>query len=131
MVLVDERPAEVESCLIAGHCEGDLILGEGNRSAVGLLLERTTRYTMLCRLEQKDATSVREAFTRRLVDIPSKLRLSLTYNQGKETTQQKTLAADLGLKVFFVIPTAYGSAGPAKAKTVASATTCPKAPTFP
>jgi len=104
MVLVDERPAEVESRLIAGHYEGDLILGEGNRSAVGVLVERTTRYTMLCRLEQKDATSVREAFTRRLIDIPSQLRLSLTYDQGKEMTQHKTLAADLGLKVFFCHP---------------------------
>lgn len=104
MVLIDERPAEVEFRLIAGHYEGDLILGEGNRSAVGVLVERTTRYTMLCRLEQKDATSVREAFTRRLVDIPSQLRLSLTYDQGKEMTQHKTLAADLGLKVFFCHP---------------------------
>ena len=131
MVLVDERPAEVESRLIAGHYEVDLILDEGNRSAVGVLVERPTRYPMLCRLEQKDATSVREAFTRRLVDIPSQLRLSLTYDQGKEMTQHKTLAADLGLKVFFANPTAPGNAGPAKAKTVASATTCPKATTFP
>lgn len=59
---------------------------------------------MLCPLERKDATSVREAFTRRLVDIPSQLRLSLTYDQGKEMTQHKTLAADLGLKVFFCRP---------------------------
>lgn len=104
MVLINERPAEVESRLIAGHHAGDLILGAGNRSAVGVLVERTTRYTMLCRLEQKDATSVREAFTRRLVDIPAQLRLSLTYDQGKEITHHKTLAADLGLKVFFCHP---------------------------
>ena len=104
MVLVDERPAEVEPRLIAVHYEGDLIFGAGNRSAIGVLVERTTRYTMLCRLEQKDATSVREAFTRRLVEIPAQLRLSLTYDQGKEMTQHKTLAADLGLKVFFCHP---------------------------
>jgi IS30 family transposase len=104
MVLVDERPAEVENRLIAGHYEGDLILGEGNRSAVGVLVERTTRYTMLCHLPQKDATSVREAFTRRLADIPPAFRLSLTYDQGKEMSQHKTLASDLGLKVFFCHP---------------------------
>jgi IS30 family transposase len=104
MVLVDERPAEVESRLIAGHYEGDLIVGEGNRSAVGVLVERTTRYTMLCHLEQKDATSVREAFTRRLRDIPAEFRLSLTYDQGKEMSQHQNLAADLGLKVFFCHP---------------------------
>ena len=104
MVLVDQRPAEVETRLIAGHYEGDLILGEGNRSAVGVLVERTTRYTMLCHLPQKDATSVREAFTRRLSDIPSAFRLSLTYDQGKEMSQHKTLASELGLKVFFCHP---------------------------
>jgi len=100
-VLVNERPAEVETRLIAGHYEGDLILGEGNRSAVGVLVERTTRYTMLCHLPQKDATRVREAFTRRLAQIPSALRLSLTYDHGKEMSQHRTVADDLGLKAFF------------------------------
>ncbi|MCC5023455.1 MAG: IS30 family transposase [Candidatus Synoicihabitans palmerolidicus] len=76
---VDQRPAEVEDRLIAGHYEGDLILGAGNRSAVGVFVERTTRYTMFCHLPHKDAQSVREAFTRRL-------------------------AADLGLQVFFCLP---------------------------
>jgi IS30 family transposase len=103
-VLVDQRPPEVENRLIAGHYEGDLILGEGNRSAVGVLVERTTRYTMLCHLWQKDATSVREAFTRRLSGIPAQFRLSLTYDQGKEMSQHQTLSSDLGLKVFFCHP---------------------------
>lgn len=104
MVLVDERPPEVEARLIAGHYEGDLIVGAGNRSAVGVLVERTTRFTMLCHLPQKDAESVREAFTRRLADIPAALRLSLTYDQGKEMSQHKILSDDLGLKVFFCHP---------------------------
>jgi IS30 family transposase len=104
MVLVDQRPPEVASRLIAGHYEGDLILGAGNRSAVGVLVERTTRYTFLCHLPQKDATSVREAFTRKLQDIPAALRLSLTYDQGKEMAEHQTLAAALGLKVFFCHP---------------------------
>ncbi|WP_442889633.1 IS30 family transposase [Congregicoccus parvus] len=101
MALIDQRPPEVESRLIAGHYEGDLILGAGNRSAVGVLVERTSRYTFLCHLPQKDATSVREAFTRKLRDIPAALRLSLTYDQGKEMAEHQTLAADLALKVFF------------------------------
>lgn len=104
MVLVDRRPPEIESRLVAGHYEGDLILGAGNRSAVGVLVERTTRYTFLCHLPQKDATSVREAFTRKLRDIPAALRLSLTYDQGKEMAEHPILAADLGLKVFFCHP---------------------------
>lgn len=104
MMLVDERPAEVEDRLIAGHYEGDLIVGAGNRSAVGVLVERTTRFTMLCHLPQKDAQSVREAFTRRLASIPLALRKTLTYDQGKEMSQHKILSADLGLQVFFCHP---------------------------
>lgn len=101
MVLVDERPPEVETRLIPGHYEGDLILGAGNRSAVGVLVERTTRYTFLCHLSQKDSTSVREAFERKLAPLPGILRQSLTYDQGKEMAEHPILAANLQLKVFF------------------------------
>lgn len=101
MVLVDERPPEVETRLIPGHFEGDLSQGAGNRSAVGVLVERTTRYTFLCHLPQKDATSVREAFERKLAALPGVLRQSLTYDQGKEMAEHQLLAANLQLKVFF------------------------------
>jgi IS30 family transposase len=104
MVLVDHRPPEVETRLIAGHFEGDLILGAGNRSAVGVLVERQTRYTILCHLPAKDATTVREAFTRKLAPMPSALRHTLTYDQGKEMAEHAQLAAELQLKVFFCHP---------------------------
>ncbi len=101
MVLVDERPAEVEDRLIAGHYEGDLIMGAGNRSAVGVLVERITRYTFLCHLPIKDAQGVREAFTRKLLPIPQAPRKTLTYDQDIEMSEHAILAADLGLKLFF------------------------------
>lgn len=104
MILVDQRPPEVETRLLAGHYEGDLIQGPLNRSAIGVLVERTTRYTFLCHLPNKDAESVREAFTRRLAPIPSAMLHSLTYDQGKEMAQHKILAADLGIKVYFCHP---------------------------
>ena len=104
MVLVDQRPTEVEDRLIPGHYEGDLILGAGNKSAVGVLVERTSRYTFLCHLPEKDATSVRESFTRKLECLPAPLLKSLTYDQGKEMAEHKTLAADLKLQVFFCHP---------------------------
>ena len=101
MVMIDQRPAEVEDRLIAGHYEGDLIMGAGNRSAVGVLVERTTRYTFLCFLPTKDAQGVREAFTRKLLPVPQALRKTLTYDQGTEIREHGKLAADLGLKMFF------------------------------
>jgi len=104
MVLIDQRPPEVETRLLPGHFEGDLILGAGNRSAVGVLVERTSRYTFLCHLPQKDATSVRAAFTRKLEALPAPLLKSLTYDQGKEMAEHKRLAADLHLQVFFCHP---------------------------
>lgn len=104
MVLIDQRPPEVATRLTPGHFEGDLIVGAGNRSAVGVLVERTTRYTMLCHLPQKDATSVREAFERKLSSLPEALLQSLTYDQGKEMAEHPVLAANLQLKVFFCHP---------------------------
>ena len=101
MVLIDQHPPEVETRLIPGHHEGDLILGAGNKSAVGVLVERTSRFTFLCHLPEKDATNVRAAFTRKLDDIPAALLKSLTYDQGKEMAQHKLLAADLNLQVSF------------------------------
>ncbi len=104
MVLVDQRPPEVEDRLIPGHYEGDLILGAGNKSAVGVLVERTSRYTFLCHLLEKNAPSVREAFTRKLEGLPASLLKSLTYDQGKEMAEHKRLATDLNLQVFFCHP---------------------------
>ena len=100
---MDERPAEVETRLIDGHYEGDLIVGEGNRSVVEVFDERTSRYTMLCPLPAKDAISVRESFTLRLIDI-TQFRLSLTYDQSKGMAQHKNFAADLRLNFFFCHP---------------------------
>lgn len=104
MVLIDQRPPEVETRLLPGHYEGDLILGAGNQSAVGVLVERTSRFTFLCHLPKKDATSVREAFTRKLKGIPATLLKSLTYDQGKEMAEHQLLATDLNLQVFFCHP---------------------------
>jgi IS30 family transposase len=101
MVLVDERPPEVETRLMPGHHEGDLIVGADNRSAFGVLVERTTRYTFLWHLQHRDATSVRETFERKLAPQPSVLSQSLTYNQSKEMAQYQSLAANLQLKLFF------------------------------
>ena len=95
------RPAEVAARIVPGHWEGDLIKGKGNRSAVGTLVERTSRYIMLVKLDGMTAGDILEGFTRRLKEIPPSLRKTLTYDQGSEMAMHKELAKRLRIDVFF------------------------------
>lgn len=105
MLSIHERPQEVESRVIPGHWEGDLIIGKYKRSAIATLVERTTRYTMLVPLPKgKDAFSVREALAKRLVKLPQHLAKTLTYDQGKEMSQHKQFTIDTGIQVYFADP---------------------------
>ena len=129
MVLVDQRPPEVEDRLIPGHYEGDLILGAGNKSAGGVLIERTSRYTVLCHLPEKDATSVREAFTRKLESLPAPCSSPSRTTKAKKWSSTSCWRPTSLCRSSFVTRTVRGSGAPAKARMVASDTTCPKAPT--
>lgn len=105
MLSIEERPAEVEDRTVPGHWEGDLILGKNKQSALGTLVERTTRYTLLVPLgDKKDATTVREAFAKALCSLPIELKKSLTYDQGKEMSEHQRFTIDTGIKVFFAHP---------------------------
>lgn len=104
MISIEERPAEVADRIVPGHWEGDLILGAGNRTALGTLVERTTRTTLLVPLQAKDAESVRRAFVRRLRAVPKQMRLTLTYDRGKEMAEHKLFTADTEMKVYFAHP---------------------------
>ena len=104
MTLIADRPAEVASRTVPGHWEGDLIKGARNGSAVGTLVERTTRLVILARMEGTDAVSAREGFTRKLRHVPAPLRKTLTYDQGKEMAEHERLAQRLALQVFFADP---------------------------
>jgi IS30 family transposase len=95
------RPPEVAARTVPGHWEGDLIKGAMNRSAVGTLIERKSRYLMLVDLPGSDAQSVLEGFTRRLKSVPESLRETLTYDQGREMALHQTLAQRLKIDVFF------------------------------
>ena len=104
MLSIDERPAEVAGRIVPGHWEGDLIIGKNKRTALGTLVERVTRYTLLVALEAKDAKSVRKAYALALQKIPKTLTLSLTYDQGKEMSGHKAFTIDTGITVYFAHP---------------------------
>jgi len=105
MLSIEERPAEVADRTVPGHWEGDLILGKYKRSALGTLVERTTRYTILVPLGvKKDALSVREAYAEAFKGIPDNLKKTLTYDQGKEMSQHEKFTIDTGIQVFFAHP---------------------------
>lgn len=101
MTPISLRPPEVAARIVPGHWEGDLIKGAGGRSAIGTLVERTSRYIMLVRLDGCSAEHILDGFTRRLGSIPPELRRTLTYDQGSEMALHKTLAKRLQLAVYF------------------------------
>src|SRR3954453_12407399 len=104
MTSIHERPAEVEGRLVPGHWEGDLIKGASNRSSVGTLVERTSRKLVLIKLTDAKAETARDGFAAGLLAVPAPLRLTLTYDQGKEMARHKELAALTGLRVYFADP---------------------------
>jgi IS30 family transposase len=103
MRMIDERPVEVLDRVQGGHWEGDLIMGSGNRSAIGTLVERTTRFVILLHLPGGVGTAdaVRHAITSALVPLPDGLRRTLTWDQGKELALHQQIAAHTGAGVFF------------------------------
>ena len=103
--MISERPASVEDRALPGHWEGDLIIGAKGQSAVGTLVERSTRYTLLLYLPNgHTATEVQDAIIDKLADIPHSLRLSLTWDQGSELAQHRKIGSQLGLDVYFCDP---------------------------
>uniref|UniRef100_UPI0030D50BE3 IS30 family transposase n=1 Tax=Pseudonocardia sp. D17 TaxID=882661 RepID=UPI0030D50BE3 len=120
-VRISARPAEVEDRAVPGHWEGDLIIGL-DKSAIGTLVERTTRYTMLLHLPRMEgfgqhppvkngpplaghgAVAVRDAIAAKIATLPAHLRGSLTWDQGSEMSQHAQLTIDSGLQVYFCDP---------------------------
>lgn len=104
MTSIHDRPEEVAGREVPGHWEGDLIKGAGNRSAVGTLVERTSRYVILARMDGTDAEAALEGFTRKLRRIPPCVRKTLTYDQGKEMARHEELTRRLRIQVYFADP---------------------------
>ena len=104
MTPITERPADVATRTVPGHWEGDLLKGARNGSAVGTLVERTTRLVLLARMDGTDAASAYRGFTKKLRHVPAPLRKTLTYDRGKEMAEHERLAHRLAIQVFFADP---------------------------
>ena len=105
MVLISDRPAAVADRAIPGHWEGDLIVGQGNRSAIGTLVERSSRYVVLLHLPRgRTAEHVRRALTRQFATLPTELARTLTWDQGKEMAEHAQFTIDTNIAVFFCDP---------------------------
>lgn len=101
---IEERPQEVADRIIPGHWEGDLMIGRRNASAIGTLVERTTRMTFIVKLNNQDAITVRKAFSKEFCQLPSGLRKTLTYDQGREMAQHKLFTKETEIAVYFAHP---------------------------
>lgn len=104
MVSIRERPKEVESRTVPGHWESDLIIGKGHRSAIGTLVERTTRMTILVPLKKKDAVSVRKAFAQTVKRLPKEAFRSITHDRGSEMFEHELFTKDTQVQVYFADP---------------------------
>ena len=104
MVSIHLRPPEVEDRLMPGHWEGDLIKGKNNASAVGTLVERSSGYLMLVKMNDATATSAVEGFSAALNGMPLAARKSMTYDQGKEMAKHAELTQKTGIAVYFADP---------------------------
>lgn len=104
IISISERPKEAEDRTVPGHWEGDLIMGKERKSAIGSLVERTTRLTLLAPLKEKNAFAVRTAFARSFKNIPEKFRKTLTYDRGMEMAEHKLFTKETKINVYFADP---------------------------
>jgi IS30 family transposase len=104
MVSIHVRPPEVEDRVMPGHWEGDFIKGAGNKSSVGVLVERSSRLVLLAKMDDATAASALAGFSAKLNSIAAPMRHSFTYDQGKEMAYHADLAIQTGVKVYFCDP---------------------------
>jgi len=136
------RPEEIEARLVPGHWEGDLIKGAFNRSSVGTLVERKTRFVVLCKMNGNGAEAVLDSFNRQMKRLPAALRKSMTYDLGSEMACHPELARRLKIDIWLgrsarapLIAASsdcramHGSAAQTKTPTACSASSCQKEPT--
>lgn len=103
-IRIDERPPEVDGRQIPGHWEGDLILGKDRASAIGTLVERSTRAVILVHLKNRDSKTVRLAFQKKFNALPTLMKKTMTYDNGGEMAQHKLFTKNTKVQVYFTHP---------------------------
>jgi IS30 family transposase len=101
MLTIHQRPFTPQDRSQAGHWEGDLIIGKDHRSAIGTLVERTTRVVRLLHLHQRDGDTLHAALKTRMAGLPAGLLRSITWDQGTEMARHLTIAQSLGAPIYF------------------------------
>lgn len=104
MISIEERPQAVADRSVPGHWEGDLLMGAKHQSALGVLVERKTRFLLLVPLQQKDAASVRKAFAQAIRRLPKAIHKTLTYDQGSEMHEHRRFTMETRMTVYFCHP---------------------------
>jgi len=101
---IEHRPEEVIDRIVPGHWESDLIIGKEQKSAIGTIVERTTRFVIIVKLQNRTANEVRKAFANELKELPEHMRKTLTHDNGIEMCQHKLFTKETQIKVYFANP---------------------------
>lgn len=103
-VSIDNRPRHIEDRIEIGHWEGDLIIGKNHKSAIGTIVERKSRYTIIIKLNSKKADEVAKMFSKKLNQLNNIFKKSMTYDNGIEMAKHEEITKNTGMKIFFAHP---------------------------
>ena len=103
-VSIDNRPEHIENRLEIGHWEGDLVIGKGQKSAIGTIVERKSRYTLIIKLKSRKADEIQKMFSKKLNKLNDIFKKSMTYDNGIEMAKHEIITQKTGMKIYFAHP---------------------------